>query len=82
MQRQARKAMRSEDQEDEGVRQLILLLKEDPEKTFTEEHLKEGPTLERALEIAYCMRAGTPLDKVPSIHIKVYQKGLFQPLPD
>jgi hypothetical protein len=72
-------AMRSEKQEDEGVRQLRLLLTEDRDVTYTEADLIAEGVLERALEIAYCMRTGMQLDKVDSIHIEVSVKKSFLP---
>jgi hypothetical protein len=71
-------AMRNEFQEDEGVRQLRLLLTADADKVYTEDDLDDESILERGLEITHCFRLGQQPDKVPSIHIKVrYAKALF-----
>jgi hypothetical protein len=67
----AYEAFHREEQEDEGVRQLRLLLTADPSRVYTIKDLENEAVLTRGLEIVYCLRVGQRPDKVPSIHIKV-----------
>ena len=69
--KEAKLAMRSEIQEDEGVRRLKMLLTLDHTKVYSEEDLGKEETLKRSLELAYCARFGQNYDKPPSIHIQV-----------
>lgn len=76
-----RTAMRSEIQQDEGIRRLQTKLQLDGSKRYTLDDLHKEDILKRALDLAYCARQGMDYDNPPSIHIAVnIQKYVFSGL--
>lgn len=54
--KKAWEAFRSEDQQDEGARQLAQLLEADAAKVYSVDDLNDEATLERGLKVTYCLR--------------------------
>jgi hypothetical protein len=74
----AKAAKHSKPKLDEASRQLAIKLLDDYDRVYTEEDLDQDVHLTRALKLIHAKKVGLAFDDVPSVHIKVCPKKLFQ----